>query len=63
MPKYPYSISVRARLLRLRRTQKELARTLGYSPSYISMVLANKYAAPNLREKIENQLTQWEAEP
>ncbi len=62
MPKYPYSVSVRARLLRLHRTQKELAARLGYSPSYISMVLSGKFHAPKLKTQIEDQLTKWEAE-
>lgn len=61
MPKYPYSVSVRARLLRLGRTQKELAARLGYSPSYISMVLSRKFHAPKLKAQIENQLAEWEA--
>ena len=62
MPKYPYSVSVRARLLRLRRTQKELAKELGYSPSYISMALSGKVHAPLLKDRIDEQLAIWEAE-
>lgn len=60
MAKYTHSVSIRARLLRLGRTQQDLARTLGYSRSYISMVVSGKYAAPTVRKKIENLLTQWE---
>ena len=60
MPKYPYSISIRARLLRLHRSQRELAKQLGYSPSYISMVLSGKFHAPKVKEKIEAQLAKWE---
>ncbi len=62
MAKYAYPVSVRARLLRLGRTQRELARALGYSRSYISMVLSGKYPAPEVRRKIDGLLEQWEDE-
>lgn len=62
MPKYSYAVSVRARLLKLGRTQQEVSRTLGYSPSYISMVLSGRHPAPAIRQKIDQLLAQWEAE-
>ena len=62
MAKYSYPITVRARLLRLRRSQRELAEQLGYSQSYISMVLSQRCAAPKVRQQIEDLLQQWEAE-
>ena len=62
MPKYSYAITVRARLTRLHRTQRELAAALGYSPSYISMVLSGTYSSPAIRQKISALLQKWEAE-
>lgn len=63
MSKYDYGTRVRARLHRLRKTQKQLAAALGYSPSYICMVLSGAYPAPAVREQITRQLTKWEQEP
>lgn len=60
MPRYSYRITVRVRLARMHRTQRQLAAALGYSPSYISMVLAGKYPAPEVRRKIDQQLCLWE---
>ena len=61
MPKYSYPVSVRARLLKLGRTQQDLARALGYSPSYISMVLSGRHPAPAIRQRIADLLEKWEA--
>lgn len=63
MSKYDYGTRVRARLHRLRRTQRQLAAALGYSPSYISMVLSGTYTAPAVRERITRQLESWERRP
>ena len=60
MPRYSYGITTRARLYRLHRTQKQLAAALGYSSSYISMALSGRRLSPELREKIDRQLTKWE---
>lgn len=60
MPRYSYGITIRIRLARLHRTQRQLAAALGYSPSYISMVLSGRYPAPEMRRKIDRQLRQWE---
>lgn len=62
MAKYAYSVSVRARLLRLGRTQRDLAQALGYSRSYISMVVSGRCPAPDLRKKIDRLMKQWEDE-
>lgn len=62
MPRYPYGVCVRSKLRRLHKTQQELARTLGYSSSYISMILSGRYPAPAVREKIQAQLDLWEQE-
>ena len=62
MAKYAYPISVRARLLRLGHTQRDVAKALGYSRSYISMVVSGKYPAPEVRKKIEDLILQWEGE-
>lgn len=63
MPKYPYAITVRAKLMRLHRTQRDIAAALGYSPSYISMVLSGAYPSPAIRQKISALLQKWEKEP
>lgn len=63
MSKYDYGTRIRARLHRLRRTQRQLAQTLGYSPSYISMVLSGTYTAPAVREQISRQMEIWEQKP
>lgn len=63
MPRYSYSVTVRARLYRLRRTQRQLAAALGYSPSYISMALSGNRPSPELRKKIDRQLSAWEQKP
>lgn len=62
MPKYSYPITVRAKLMKLRRTQREIADALGYSPSYISMVLSGKHPAPAIRRQITALLQKWEDE-
>lgn len=62
MAKYAYPVSVRARLLRLGRTQRDLAQALGYSRSYISMVVSGKYPAPDVRRKIDDLMKRWEDE-
>jgi len=60
MPRYSYGVTVRAKLYRLRKTQRQLAAAVGYSPSYISMVLSDRLRAPELRRRIDLQLRQWE---
>ena len=60
MSKYDYATRVRARLHRLGKTQRELAAALGFSPSYISMILSGAYKAPAVRDAIVRQLEQWE---
>ena len=60
MPRYTFGTSVRARLYALRKTQRELAASLGYSPAYISMTLSGKQSSPELRQRILHQLEQWE---
>ena len=60
MPRYDYSTTVRARLHRLGRTQRQLAAALGYSPSYICTILSGRHRAPVIRQKIDRQLRQWE---
>jgi len=60
LPRYSYGTTVRARLYRLHKTQRQLASVLGYSPSYISMVLSGKYPSEELRRKIDVQLKRWE---
>ena len=62
MPKYSYTVSVRARLQKLRRTQREVADALGYSRSYISMVLSGKCQAPAIRQQVAELLQKWEGE-
>ena len=62
MAKYSYPVSIRARLLRLGRTQRDLAQALGYSRSYISIVISGKCPATDVRRKIDNLLKQWEDE-
>ena len=62
MAKYAYPVSVRARLLRLGRTQRDLAQALGYSRSYISMVVSGKHPAPDVRRKIDDLIKRWEDE-
>ncbi len=62
MSRYDFGTSMQARLRRLKKTQRQLSASLGYSPSYISMVLSGTYAAPAVREKILTQVTQWEQE-
>ena len=62
MAKYAYPVSVRARLFRLGRTQRDLAKALGYSHSYISMVVSGKYPAADVRKKINDLIDQWEDE-
>ncbi len=62
MPKYSYAITVRAKLMKLRRTQRDLAHALGYSPSYISMVLSGRCPAPFIRRQITDLLQKWEDE-
>lgn len=63
MPRYSFGITVRARLYRLRKTQRQLAAALGYSPSYISMILSGSHQAPEIRRLILRQLEQWEQNP
>lgn len=60
MPRYSYGTTVRARLYRLHKTQRQLAAALGYSPSYISMILSGKCPSRELRGKIDTQLKRWE---
>lgn len=60
MPRYAYAITVRCRLARLHRTQRQLAAAIGYSPSYISMVLSGKCPAPHVRAMIDRQIKLWE---
>lgn len=62
MAKYSYPVSVRARLLRLGRTQRDVAMALGYSRSYISMVVSGKCPAPDVRRKIDDLMKRWEDE-
>ena len=62
MPRYSYGTTARARLHRLRKTQRQLAAALGYSPSYVSMVLSGTYAAPAVRCRIDRLLARWEQE-
>ena len=62
MAKYSYPVSVRARLLRLGRTQRDLAQALGYSRSYISIVISGKCPAPDIRKKIDELMKRWEDE-
>ena len=62
MPKYSYGLSVRIRLHKLRKTQRQLASALGYSPSYISMVLSGGRPAEDLRQRIDRQIRLWECE-
>lgn len=59
MPRYSFGICVRAKLRKLHRTQRELAHSLGYSASYISMVLSGRFPAPDLRRRITDQLNRW----
>lgn len=63
MPRYPYGTTVRVKLRRLGKTQRQLAAALGYSPSYICTVLSGKYPAPEVRRGIDRQLAQWERRP
>lgn len=63
MPRYAFGITVRTRLYRLRKTQRQLAAALGYSPSYISMILSGSHPSPELRRLILQQLDQWEQTP
>ena len=63
MSKYDYGTRIRARLHRLGKTQQELARCLGFSPSYISMVLSGTCCAPAVRAQITDQLEKWEKKP
>lgn len=63
MPRYTFGVTVRARLYRLRKTQRQLAAALGYSPSYISMILSGSHRSSELRQKILHQLEQWEQNP
>ena len=63
MPRYSFGTTVRSRLYRLHKTQKELAAAIGYSPSYISMVLSDAYRSPELHRLILQQLEQWEHTP
>lgn len=63
MPRYTFGVTVRARLYRLRKTQRQLAAALGYSPSYISMILSGSHRSPELRRLILRQLEQWEHTP
>ena len=62
MARYPFSVSVRARLDRLGKPQYQLAAALGYSPSYLSMYLSGKLRNPDLRPRISDQLSRWEAD-
>ena len=62
MPKYPFGTSVRARLRKLRRTQRQLAEAVHYSPSYISMLLSGRLHNDLLKQQISAVLTRWEAE-
>lgn len=62
MARYPFSVSVRARLAKLGRPQYQLAAALGYSPSYLSMFLSGKLRNPQLRPRITAILTQWETD-
>ena len=60
MPRYSYGATVSAKLYRLHKTQRQLASALGYSPSYISMILSGKCPSQDLRQKIDSQLKRWE---
>lgn len=60
MPRYSYGITIRVKLRRLRKTQQQLARAVGYSPSYISMFLSGKIHNPELKLRVAEVLTGWE---
>lgn len=62
MAKYAYGVRIRTKLLRLGKTQRQLARCLGYSPGHISNVLSERYPAAELREDIDLCLKNWEAD-
>lgn len=62
MARYPFPVSVRARLNKLGKTQYQLAAALGYSPSYLSMFLSGKLRNPELRPRITAILAQWETD-
>ena len=63
MSHYPFSVHVRVRLHAVRKTQKQLAAELGYSPSYLCAYLSGKLPyPPDLRPGIQKVLCRWEAE-
>ena len=62
MARYSYNSRVKATLADLGKTQKDLARAIGYSPQYLSKVLNGTIQSPSAREAIRQALSRWKEE-